>query len=168
MISELEKIGAICDDWGTTLIITDHYQLLPEVDAQGVHIENMDADLGSIRDQIGEDKTLGASANSFAQIRRLAEDGYADYAGFGPFALTDTKPNNYPLIGVKGYRTLITQCADTAVDLPILAVGGVKLNDVSALLATGIYGIAVSAAINKAQDPADMVKQFYHAVKAHI
>src|SRR6476661_5869073 len=59
---DLQQIASICDDWGITLIVTDHIHLL-DLDIQGVHIEDMDADFEKIRQEIGDDKTLGASAN---------------------------------------------------------------------------------------------------------
>ena len=48
LIDEIHQIAAICDDWGATLILTNHYHLLDKVDAQGVHIEDLDADFVAI------------------------------------------------------------------------------------------------------------------------
>src|ERR1700761_1084164 len=64
LIAEINEIAAICDDWGSTLILTNHYHLLDKVDAQGVHIEDFEADFNAIREIIGDDKTLGASATN--------------------------------------------------------------------------------------------------------
>jgi thiamine-phosphate pyrophosphorylase len=49
LIDELHQVASICDDWGATLILTDHYHLLDQVDAQGVHLEDMQADFNKIR-----------------------------------------------------------------------------------------------------------------------
>jgi thiamine-phosphate pyrophosphorylase len=106
LVDEINELAAICDDWGTTLVLTDHYHLLDRVDAQGVHIEDMEADFISIRKAIGEDKTLGASATSFEGVRHLADLGVVDYIGCGPFAKTLTKPNDYPLLGYSGYKEI--------------------------------------------------------------
>jgi thiamine-phosphate pyrophosphorylase len=97
LIDEINHVAAICDDWGTTLILTNHYHLLDRVDAQGVHIEDFDADLGAIRAHIGDDKTLGASATNIPRLLDVQNTGVVDYCGYGPFAHTDTKPNNKPL-----------------------------------------------------------------------
>lgn len=161
MIPEIHHVAAICDDWGATLILTDHYHLLDQVDAQGVHIEDMNADFSSIRDIITDEKTLGASANTFADVQRIALSGVVDYAGCGPYAFTDTKPNNYPLLGVPGYQEIIRQMAESQINLPLLAVGGIKVNDVDDLMRTGIYGIAVSAAVNLADDPGEVFREIY-------
>jgi thiamine-phosphate pyrophosphorylase len=160
LVDEINEIAAICDDWGATLIVTNHYELLDRVDAQGVHIEDFDADLIAIRKYIGEDKTLGASATNIERLLEVQNTGVVDYCGYGPFAHTDTKPNDKPLLGFEGYRELQKH----PVDIPVIAVGGIQLNDVEPLLATGIYGIAASAAINLAIDPGAALKEFYRKI----
>lgn len=160
MIPEIHEVAAICDDWGATLILTDHYHLLDKVDAQGVHIEDFDADLSAIRDVITDEKTLGASATSVDRILTLQQSGVVDYCGYGPFAHTDTKPNNFALLGYSGYREL----EKYPVTIPVIAVGGIQLTDVEYLMKTGITGIAVSGAVNNSIDPQGMLKAFYQAV----
>jgi thiamine-phosphate pyrophosphorylase len=160
LVNEINEIAAICDDWGATLIITNHYHLLDRVDAQGVHIEDFDADLSAIRERISDEKTLGASATNIERLLQVQNTGVVDYCGYGPFAHTDTKPNNKPLLGFEGYRELQKH----PIEIPVIAVGGVTLTDVEPLLATGIYGIAVSAAVNLSIDPGETVKAFYRKI----
>lgn len=160
LIDEINQIADICDEWGMTLIITNHYHLLGEVDAQGVHIEDFDADFAAIREHIGDDKTLGGSATNIEALLRVQDTGVVDYCGYGPFAHTDTKPNNKPLLGFEGYREL--QKYD--IEIPTIAVGGIQLDDVDRLLATGVYGIAVSAAVNKSVNPGNAIKEFYRKI----
>jgi len=160
LIAEINQVANICDDWGATLILTNHIHLLDKVDAQGVHIENFDADFKAIREAIGEDKTLGASATNIEALLRVQASGVVDYCGYGPFAHTDTKPNNKPLLGYDGYRQLQKQ----PIEIPVIAVGGITLNDADTLIQTGIYGLAVSAAVNLALDPGAAVKEFYRKI----
>ncbi|QEC76662.1 thiamine phosphate synthase [Mucilaginibacter ginsenosidivorax] len=160
LIAEIDQIAAICDDWGATLIITNHYQLLDKVDAQGVHIEDEAADFSAIREAINDDKTLGASATNLAGLLKTQDSGIVDYCVLGPFAHTETRPNNFPLLGYDGYR----QLEKAPVEIPVIATGGIQLQDVELLLKTGIYGIAVSSAINRSVDPGGMVKEFYRKV----
>lgn len=160
LIDEINQIADICDEWGMTLIITNHYHLLSEVDAQGVHIEDFDADFAAIRASIGEDKTMGASATNIEALLKVQASGVVDYCGYGPFGHTYTKPNNKPLLGFEGYRQLQNQ----PIDIPVIAVGGIQLTDVDQLLETGVYGIAVSAAVNLAVNPGLAVKEFYRKV----
>jgi len=160
LIDEINEIAEICDDWGATLIITNHYQLLDRVDAQGVHIEDLNADFVSIRKAIGEDKTLGASATNPDDLLKIQSLGVVDYCGYGPFAHTNTRNNNYALLGFEGYRKL----EKLPIEIPVIAVGGIQLQDVELLLQTGVYGIAVSGAINLSSDPGAALKAFYRTV----
>ncbi len=161
LIDEINDIADICDEWGITLILANHYHLLDRVDAQGVHIEDFDADFKAIRVSIGEDKTLGASATNIDALTAVQQTGVVDYCGYGPFAHTDTKPNNKPLLGFEGYRELQKH---PEIDIPVIAVGGIQLADVEHLLETGVYGIAVSAAVNLAIDPGQALKAFYQQI----
>jgi thiamine-phosphate pyrophosphorylase len=161
MIEEIHHIASICDDWGATLILTNHYHLLDRVDAQGVHIEDPNADFATIRDIITDEKTLGASAYLQEQILTIQATGIVDYCGYGPFAGTTTRTHDKPLLGFNGYREL----EKLRLDIPVIAVGGIKLTDVEPLLNTGVIeGIAVSSAINLAPDMGSAVKAFYQAV----
>ncbi len=160
LLEEINHVAAICDDWGATLILTNHYHLLHLVDAQGVHLEDMESDFAAIRQIISEEKTLGASAHSFEDIRRIDQSGAVDYIGCGPFGFTQTKPNNFSLLAVEGYREIVEQMRQQQIDIPLLAVGGIKVENVPDLLATGIYGVAVSSAVNLAANPADALDSF--------
>lgn len=164
LIQEIHEIASICDDWGATLILTNHYHLLDQVDAQGVHIEDMNADFNAIRHAISDEKTLGASANTIEDIQRIYASGVVDYIGCGPFAITKTKVNDYPILGLSGYQEMVQKMQELEIDIPLIAVGGIKLEDTEDLISTGIYGIAVSAAVNLAENPGLMIKDFYKKI----
>lgn len=165
LLADINAIAEICDDWGTTLIVTDHIHLNGKADIQGFHIEDMDANFAALRNKVGNDVTLGGSANTVKNLIRLATQG-VDYAGFGPFATTETKPNDLPLLGVEGYYKAVQELKAANIQLHLLAVGGIKIYDVEALMQTGIYGIAVSGAINFADDFIEAYQDFYDAVKS--
>lgn len=164
LLEDIHAIAEICDDWGATLIVTDHVHLNGKADIQGFHIEDMDADFKALREQLGEAITIGGSSNTVEGLIRLANQG-VDYAGFGPFSVTTTKPNNAALLGIAGYAAGMQKLRELHIELPVLAVGGVTLNDVDALMETGIFGIAASAAINQAQDMAGAYRDFYDKVR---
>jgi len=163
LLADLGVIASICDDWGATLIVTDHIHLKDKADIQGFHIEDINADFIALRKQIGEEYTLGGSANTIENLIRLANDG-ADYAGFGPFSITTTKPNNAPLLGVAGYENAMKILKASGINLPVLAVGGVTLPNTAPLMKTGIHGVAVSSAINQSEDLYEAYQDFYKAV----
>lgn len=160
MLEELHPIASVCDDWGTTLIITNHFHLVALADIQGVHIEDMNADLNLVRNIIGEDKTLGASANTFEQIKNHIQNS-ADYIGCGPFGHTDTKPNQSKHWGIEGYQTIVEKLKAEKLEIPLIAAGGVQLQNVTDLINTGIHGVAVSAAVNLAENPKEAYKAIH-------
>lgn len=164
LLAEINAVAEICDDWGATLIVTNHIHLNRKADIQGFHIEDMDADFVALRAQLGEDITIGGSSNTVEGLIRLAEEG-ADYAGCGPFNITTTKPNDFPLLGVAGYAEIVSILKEKGIALPILAVGGITLDDVDALMETGIFGIAASSAINQAENMKYAYQDFYDKVK---
>ena len=164
LIQDIHQVASICDDWGATLILTDHYHLLKQVDAQGVHIEDMHANFAAIREIISDEKTLGASANTLEDIQRIDASGVVDYAGCGPYSVTKTKPNDYPLLGIEGYKKITDTMAELGINLPLIAVGGIDLEDTEALVNSGIYGIAVSAAVNSSNSPEKMIREFYKKI----
>jgi thiamine-phosphate pyrophosphorylase len=163
LLKDINVIAEICDDWGATLIVTNHVHLNRKADIQGFHIEDMDADFIALREQLGEDITIGGSSNTAEGLIRLAAEG-VDYAGCGPFSITTTKPNNSPLLGLAGYANVVSLLQEKEITMPVLAVGGVKLEDVDSLMATGIFGIAASSAINQAEDMKSAYQDFYDKI----
>jgi thiamine-phosphate pyrophosphorylase len=163
LLEDINAIAEICDDWGATLIVTDHVQLNGKADIQGFHIEDMEADFVRLRKELGEAVTIGGSANTVEGLIRLASEG-ADYAGFGPFYTTITKPNALPLLGLEGYKNAMQTLKEKSIDLPVLAVGGVGISDIEPLMHTGIFGIAASAAINQAEDMQEAYLSFYDKI----
>lgn len=164
LLEDINAIAEICDDWGATLIVTDHVHLNGKADIQGFHMEDMDADFRALRAELGEAVTIGGSSNTVEGLIRLANEG-VDYAGFGPFSVTTTKPNNASLLGVAGYAKGMEVLQAMKIDLPVLAVGGVTVNDVDALMDAGVFGIAASAAINQAPDMASAYRDFYDKIR---
>ena len=163
LLADINVIAEICDDWGATLIVTDHVHLKGKADIQGFHIEDMEADFLQLRAQLGEEVTIGGSSNTVEGLIKLAAQG-VDYAGLGPFTHTDTKPNNAPHLGLEGYATAVNSLKVLGVDLPVLAVGGIKTENIAPLLATGIFGIAASSAINQATDMREAYQSFYDKI----
>ena len=138
---------------GATFIIDDHVDLVDAVGADGVHLGKNDMPVDEARRLLGPDKIIGATANTFADILSAMERG-ADYIGLGPFRFTTTKSTLSPVLGLDGYRSILTECRRKGVSLPVVAIGGITLDDIHGILDTGADGIAVSGAILNAPDPA--------------
>ncbi|MBO4730175.1 MAG: thiamine phosphate synthase, partial [Bacteroidaceae bacterium] len=77
----------------------------------------------------------------------------ADYIGCGPFRFTETKQNLAPTLGLDGYRTIVHHLDEELIRVPIVAIGGITVEDIDAIMATGVSGIALSGTILQAEHP---------------
>lgn len=144
---------AVCRQHGARLIINDNVALARDMDADGVHLGKTDMPPARARQLLGPGKIIGGTANTWDDIRALAQAG-VDYIGLGPFRFTPTKENLSPVLGLAGYRLILDQCRLAGLQLPLIAIGGITADDVPALMGEGLHGVAVSAAINKSANPA--------------
>lgn len=151
LLADIHQIAQVCDDWGSTLIVTNHTHLAGKADIQGFHLEDPEVDIKAIRAQLGDAYTIGVSAMNLDGLVKMARAG-ADYIGFGPFAKTITKPNNYPLITKQAYAEAVDRLKKEELDTPIIAVGGITIEDIDPVIETGVHGIAASAALVHAAD----------------
>lgn len=109
---------------------------------------------------------IGATANTFEDIRKAAGMG-ASYIGLGPYRFTQTKKRLSPILGLEGYKEIVERCRKERIDIPIFAIGGITLDDIPALMRTGITGIAVSGAIVNAPDPAEETRRFIDEINKY-
>ena len=149
----------VCRRHGATLIINDNPSLALEIGADGVHLGRQDISPGEARALLGPRFLIGGTANTFADVERLAAAG-VDYVGLGPFRFTATKEKLSPLLGLAGYAEILAQCRAAGLVLPIVGIGGVVLADVPALLAAGLHGVAVAGAIGGAPNPTAAAAHF--------
>lgn len=151
-----------CHKRGATFILDDRVELCKKIGADGVHLGKNDMPVNEARELLGHDFIIGGTANTFDDIKRLRALS-ADYIGCGPFRFTRTKENLAPVIGLNGYRSIIEQMRQELVRIPVCAIGGIELADVPALLNAGVQGVAVSGAILRADNPAEMMRSFLNA-----
>jgi len=90
-----------------------------------------------------------------------------DYIGLGPFKQTSTKSQLSPLLGLRGIDQIMNECFKRGIHVPVIAVGGITLEDIPALMETGIYGVAVSGAIINADDIVEHTMQLVSAVNKY-
>jgi thiamine-phosphate pyrophosphorylase len=150
---------AVCRQYGARLIINDQVALARAIDADGVHLGKTDMPPAQARQLLGLNKIIGGTANTLADIVLLAAAG-VDYIGLGPYRFTPTKENLSPVLGLAGYQHLLAQCRALGITLPIVAIGGLGPADARPLFQAGVYGLAVSAAINKSPDPTAAARQW--------
>lgn len=135
------------------LIINDRLDVALAVGADGVHLGQTDMPLEMARDIAGADMLIGISAECLEDAVAAAEGG-ADYIGVSPIYETPTKTDTAPALGLSGLQTI-----RRAVDVPLVAIGGLNLENAAAVIAHGADGIAVVSAIVSADDPQTAARQ---------
>ncbi|RTY71543.1 thiamine phosphate synthase [Flavobacterium sp. LS1P28] len=153
-----EAVKMLCKEYLATFIINDNVHLVKQLDADGVHLGLSDMKVEEARLILGKTKIIGGTANTFEDVfQRTAEN--CDYIGLGPFQFTTTKQNLSPILGLEGYRLIIQQMKIKNIQIPIYAIGGIKLENVEDLMETGIQGIAVSGLITQSKNPSQLINQ---------
>ncbi len=154
-----ERIAPMCREHRAILLVDDHVELAARLDyVDGVHVGKNDMPVAEARKLLGPGKILGATANTMEDVERAVAAG-ADYVGLGPFRFTTTKKNLSPVLGVEGYSNILNECRKKGYEVPIVAIGGITLEDIPEIMTTGVKGVAVSGTILKADDPAKMTEK---------
>ena len=143
---EARQIQELCKKHQVPFLINDNVELAVEIEADGVHVGQHDMEAGEVRQKIGPDKILGVSAQTVEQALKAQAAG-ADYLGVGAVFPTGTKDD----ADAVSLDTLKAICQ--AVDIPVVAIGGIKESNIQALKGSGICGVAVVSAIYAKEDP---------------
>tara|TARA_R110000765_G_scaffold197846_1_gene303591 strand:+ start:1004 stop:1648 length:645 start_codon:yes stop_codon:yes gene_type:complete len=154
-----QEAREITSHFQTRLIINDHYKIAKEVKADGVHLGKTDACPTIARKHLYTWQMIGGTANTLQDCKTLIGKE-VDYISLGPFRDTTTKNNLSPVLGVNGY-TAIIEALHT--DTPIIGVGGITIADVTAIVETGISGLAVSGEITHNFDTIRTFNQLLNA-----
>ena len=147
-----------------TFIIDDHVELVKKIHADGVHPGKKDMPVAEARKMLGKDFIIGGTANTFEDVKMHYEAG-ADYIGCGPFRFTTTKKNLSPILGLEGYRSIVSQMKEAGIHLPIVAIGGITFEDIPSIMATGVTGIALSGTILRADNPIEETRRIINIEK---
>ena len=183
-----------CRRRGAVFVIDDHVELALRVGADGVHLGKNDMPVSEARrlarEFVGKQVTsrqsderqdqspcllvsdrlsaenfiIGGTANTFEDIERLAAQG-ADYIGCGPFRFTTTKKNLAPMLGIDGYKNILSQMRKHGITLPLVAIGGITCGDIPQLMAAGVTGIALSGSILRAEKPVEEMKKVVNELR---
>jgi len=146
----------ITDRYKAKLIVNDSLDVALEVGAYGVHLGKNDEDLALARQRSTPALIIGGSTNSLDDIL-LAVDKGADYLGLGPFRHTTSKTDLNPILGLENMAKIMNEVQKRHIKTPIVAIGGIGIEDIPAILELGFHGIAVSGAITHAPDKKNTV-----------
>ena len=144
-LKEAKELKELCNRYNVPFVINDNVELAKKIDADGVHVGQSDMEAGDVRAMLGPDKIIGVSAQTVEQAI-LAEKRGADYLGVGAVFKTGSKADADDV----SFETLKAICE--AVSIPVIAIGGITLENVKELSGSGICGIAVISAIYAAAD----------------
>lgn len=161
LITEARELVGLLRPLGIPLIVNDRVDVALAADADGVHLGQSDMRPRDARPLLGRDRIIGLSIGTLQELEESREDlAHIDYVGAGPFRTTATKQDAGPAIGAEGIARL-----RAALDLPIVAIGGIGLDEAGAAIAAGADGVAVVSAICTADDPAAAAAALRRRVK---
>ena len=148
------KVQKVCRAYRVPFVINDNVELAKKIDADGVHVGQEDMNALDVRKLIGSKKILGVSASTVSEAL-LAEKQGADYLGVGAVFATNSKDDAESV----SHQALKEIC--DAVKIPVVAIGGISLNNVDELKGSGIAGISVISAIFGAADIKEASKKLH-------
>ncbi len=147
------RIREITRQAGAVLIINDRVDIALALDAEGVHLGEEDLPVQEARKIMGIGKIIGASSHSIEEALKKQEEG-ADYVSLGPIFSTSTKKNLPPPLGVEIIRE-----AKKKLRIPLVAIGGIREENIEEILEAGSDGVAMISELLKGESIRDKVKK---------
>ena len=145
-LREAARFVALCRRKGAISIINDNVEIAAQTGADGVHVGQEDLEAGRARALLGPDRIIGVSAHNVEEALAAQAAG-ANYLGTGAAFVTGTKTDAKPIS-----RETI-RAVTAAVDIPVVAIGGISAGNILKLSGSGVDGVAVVSAIFGAEDP---------------
>ena len=152
-----EQVKKLCLTYQATLIINDDVDLALAIEADGVHLGLQDLSIAQARQMLPH-QIIGGTANTLEDVRQRVAEA-CDYIGLGPLRYTPTKKKLSPFLGFDGYQQLLTALTPEERRTPLVAIGGITLEDIPLLQQLGLSGIAVSNLLHQAPDPHQIIQQ---------
>lgn len=146
------KLRKLCAKYKVQFIVNDRVDIAMLSDADGVHLGLEDISIKDARKLLGKNKIVGGTAHSLAEAREAQYNG-ADYIGFGHIYPTASKLKTDKPKGVK-----ILHKVTAEIKTPIIAIGGIGIDNIHEVLQTNVYGVAVIGSVVKSKNPVNAVK----------
>jgi thiamine-phosphate pyrophosphorylase len=153
------EVKGVCQNYGAVFIVNDSAEVAAAVDADGVHVGENDMAAQKVREIVGPNKIIGATANTVETALRHVAAG-VDYIGVGPYRFTETKTNLSPVLGSEGVGRICVGLRQSGSSTPVIVVGGILPTDIPAIREAGGYGVAVSSGISGAHDKMAAARSF--------
>ena len=152
-LTEAQKLKALCDQYDAKLLINDDLELALAVDAHGLHLGQEDGSLSKAREALGENAILGITCHDQLHLARQGLGYGASYIAFGRFFPSKTKPN-----AKAAPLTLLAQAK--ALGVPVIAIGGITLENASQIFDAGASAIAVCHSLFACDDVEQRARDF--------
>lgn len=153
-LDQATELRGLTREFAATFIVNDDAQLAARVDADGVHLGGGDGSVVVARALLGANKLIGVSCYNRLGLARQAAREAADYVAFGAFFVSAVKPDA-PVASLELLREARSQLS-----LPIVAIGGITLDNSASVLAAGASALAVISAVFSASDIEQTARQF--------
>lgn len=147
MIETAKKLKKVCSKEGVLFIINDRVDVALVSDADGVHLGKDDIPVKEARKILGRSKIIGGTAHSLKEAKEAQGNG-ADYLGFGHIFPTESKHKKIPPVGIEELKKVIY-----TVKIPVLAIGGIGIDNITEVKKTDVYGAAVIGSVVKSKNP---------------
>lgn len=144
-LKEAFEIHALCRKYNVPFFINDNVDIAVQCHAEGIHVGQEDMAAAQVRQRVGDGMMIGVSVHSVEEAREAVAHG-ADCLGVGAAFATHTKAD----VDVLSHETLKAIC--DAVDIPVVAIGGIHKENMLQLKGTGVDGVALVSAIFGAED----------------
>ena len=144
-LQEANEIHTLCQQYGVPLFINDNVDVAVQCHAEGIHVGQEDMAAAQVRQRVGEGVMIGVSAHTVQEALDAVAHG-ADCLGVGAAFATHTKED----VNVLPHETLKAIC--DAVDIPVVAIGGIHKDNILQLKGSGVDGVALVSAIFSAPD----------------
>lgn len=144
-LAEALEISALCRQYGVPFFINDNVEVAVRCGADGIHVGQSDMEAGAVRQRVGDQMMIGVSVHNVEEARKAQQNG-ADCLGVGAMFSTSTKLD----AEVLSWQTLHDICA--AVDIPVVAIGGINEQNIHELSGSGVDGVALVSAIFAAEN----------------
>lgn len=151
---QASALRALTREFGVPLIINDDAKLARQAEADGVHLGGEDGSVAEARALLGDDRMIGVSCYNRLSLAQEAEQQGADYVAFGAFFTSSVKP------GAVSAPLELLQQARRELDVPIVAIGGITVQNGAQLLQAGADALAVISAVFSASDVQLTASQF--------
>lgn len=145
LLAEALEIKKLCKSFNVPFVINDNVEVARACDADGVHVGQSDMEISQVREKLGKNKIVGVSVQT-VEAALMAQEKGADYLGVGAVFSTDTKKDADHV----SLSTLKAICE--AVQIPVVAIGGIGKDNIPELSGTGVHGVAVVSAIFAQED----------------